>query len=159
MFCFTKLNDLMDLPETTYTKITSDQYDAEKGLLELYRNFVSEMLKISLAGVAVLGFLQNVISNNGTLDNATKWWGLLSMSAFAISSICALIFLYYSAEGYRYYIAGIRAKEHSDKYSPEEYVSFRKCILRNCVVSKAGSAFFLGLGAILTVIAIATVLF
>jgi len=161
MFWSKKIDDfdLMNHPDTAYTDLQGGLYEAEKGLLELYRNFVSEMLKISLAGVAVLGFLQRFIVKNGELCSATKWLGLLSMSTFAFSSICALIFLYSSAEGYRYYIAGLRAKMHPQNYSPEEYIAVRKKILRYCFLSKAGSAIFLSLGAIFTVLAVATVLF
>ena len=159
MFWSKKLDDLMKHPDTAYTPLKVDQYEAEKGLLELYRNFVSEMLKISLAGVAVLGFLQKFIGDNGKLCQTTKCLGLLSISTFALSAIFALFFLYYSAEGYRYYIAGLRAKAHPEKHSPEEYIAYRVKKLRYCLMTKVGSAIFLGLGAIFTVLAIATVLF
>jgi hypothetical protein len=159
MFWSNKIDDLMNHPDTAYTILQGDLYEAEKGLLQLYRNFVSEMLKISLAGVAILGFLQKFIRENGQLHPSTKVLGLMSMSSFAFSSICALIFLYASAEGYRYYIAGHRAKIHPQIDPPVKYLAVRKNILRYCILSKAGSAIFLSLGAIFTVLAIATVLF
>ena len=159
MFWSKKIDDLMNHPDTAYTPLQGNLYVAEKGLLELYRNFVTEMLKISLAGVAVLGFLQKFIREDGQLCPATKVLGLLSMLTFAFSSICALVFLYASAEGYRYYIAGLRASMHPQNDLPVEYLAVRGNILRYCLLSKACSAIFLSLGAIFTVSAIATVLF
>jgi hypothetical protein len=152
------LDDLLDEPSTAYHSFTNEHYDAEKGLLELYRNFVSEMLRMSLAGVAVIGFLSKFLKDGGPFTCQIKYLGILSMSSFALSSILALLFLYASAEGYRYYVAGLRSKLCDSDISPEEYLAKRKQFTNKCVWSKAGSAILLAVGAISACIAIFLIL-
>ena len=141
------LNDLMDEPGTAYSSLNDDLYNAENGLLELYRNFVTEMLRMSLAGIAVIGFLTKFLKDGETLPCLTKIFGMLSMGSFALSSILALLFLYASAEGYRYYISGLRSKLSNKDILSNKYLVKRRKSLQKCVWSKAGSAIFLGLGA------------
>lgn len=152
------LKDLMDEAGTAYSSLESQHYDAEKSLLELYRNFVSEMLRMSLAGVAVIGFLSKFLRDGGSFSCSTKILGILSMSSFALSSILALLFLYASAEGYRYYIVGLRSKLCNNDISPKKYLDKRKEFLKMCVWSKAGSAILLAVGALSACIAIILVI-
>ncbi len=164
MFFWPKgLPDLLEKPETAYDdKINAQEYEAEKGLLELYRNFVVEMLRISLAGVAVLGFLSKLAQGepNG-LDGLGKCLGASSMLFFAISSVLALAFLYTSANGYRCYIAGLRAKFTQVRiaYDAEHYLKTREEMLNSCRWTKFLAAVFLGLGALTATAAIWATLF
>ena len=152
------LDDLLDKPGPAYKVLENNQYDAEKGLLELYRNFVSEMLRMSLAGVAVLGFLSKFLKKGESFTPLTEFLGILSMCSFAASSILALLFLYASAEGYRYYIAGLRSKLCPSKISSDKYLAKRKEFTEKCIWSKAGSAIFLAVGAASACIAIILIL-
>lgn len=152
------LKDLLDEPSTAYKPLKNNEYDAEKGLLELYRNFVSEMLRMSLAGVAVIGFLSKFLKEGESFTGTIKFLGILSMSSFALSSILALLFLFASAEGYRYYIAGLRSKDCKSKCLPVDYLTKRIEFTDICVLSKAGGAICLGVGAISACIAIILVL-
>ena len=148
------MDDLLDESDTAYCPLDSLDYAAEKELLEFYRNFVSEMLRMSLAGVAVIGFLAKFLKDGHIFTICTKVFGFISMSSFALSSILALIFLYASAEGYRYYLSGLRSKLCNSKHPPDEYLAKRKEFLAMCIWSKAGSAIFLSVGAIFACIAI-----
>ncbi len=153
------LDDLLDDPDLAYKSLDSNLYNAEKGLLELYRNFVSEMLRISLAGVAVIGFLSKFLKDGGSFTSCAKVFGILSMGSFAVSAVLALLFLYASAEDYRYYIAGLRSKEcEYTKISPDKYLAKRREFINRCVWSKAGSAVSLALGAVFAFFAILFVL-
>ncbi len=150
------LPDLMDEPRSAYhEKANSERYEAEKGLLDLYRTFVTELLRISLAGVAVLGFLSK-LANGGDLNCLSKFLGASSMVFFAVSSFLALAFLYASSNGYRCYIAGLRAKvtnlktEHSSNY----YLEIREKMLKSCRWTKFLATAFLALGAFTAMLAI-----
>lgn len=80
------LPDFTEDPNSAYTnKIDSARYEAEKGLLELYRAFVVEMLRISLAGVVVLGFLSKL--SRQTLGDFSVIFGTISMGFFAASTL------------------------------------------------------------------------
>jgi hypothetical protein len=50
-------DDLLDLRETAYLKLEGDAFKPEQELAEKYRTFVTEMLRLSLAGIAVYSFL------------------------------------------------------------------------------------------------------
>ena len=141
------MDDLLDHPSTAYVKMSELDYEAEKGLLELYRNFVSEMLKISLAGVAVLGFLSKLAPDGNPLPPNAKLFGTISMFSFAGSSALCLLFLFLSAEGYRWYVAGVRSTL-CGQGEPEEYLKKRKRILRFCASSKLISAILIAIGAL-----------
>ena len=142
-----KIHDLLNEPSTAYIDLDSDSYSAEKGLLELYRSFVSEMLKISLAGVAVLGFLSKFLTDGDKLAPCPKFYGTISMFSFALSSALCLLFLYLSSEGYRYYIAGLRASEANNVSMAKQSLRDRKIILKFCLGSKIGSAILIAIGA------------
>ena len=115
--------------------------------MDLYRNFVLELLRISLAGVVVLGFLSEL--SNGALKDLSKYLGTFSMVFFAISTFLALAFLYASSNGYRCYIAGLRAKETNGnmKHSPDKYLEIREKMLKSCRWTKFLATVFLALGA------------
>ena len=154
-----RLDDLMDDHVTAYKSLDNNLYNAEKGLLELYRNFVSEMLRVSLAGVAVIGFLSKLLKDGGSFTPGSKLFGVISMISFSLSAIFALIFLYASAEDYRYYIAGLRSKLCNNVILPNRYLEKRREFVDKCVWSKAGSAILLAIGAISACIAIILILF
>lgn len=155
-----ELPDLLEKSGTAYDeKISAQEYEAEKGLLELYRTFVIEILRISLAGVAVLGFLTKL--KNGVLNDPSKYIGATSTLFFAVSSILALVFLYASANGYRCYIAGLRAKAANIRsdYDADYYLCVREKMLKSCRWSKFLATVFLALGALTAMIAIWSIFF
>ena len=146
------LPDLLNQSNTAYDgKMNVQEYGAEKGLLELYRSFVIELLRISLAGVAVLGFLSRL----GELAGPSKWLGATSTLFFAISAVLALAFLFASANGYRCYIAGLRAKfAERPRYGADHYLSLRGSMVESCRWSKFLATVFLALGALAAMAAI-----
>ncbi len=141
-------DDLLRTTDTAYEDLDGKKYMAEKELLDLYRSFVSEMLKVSLAGIAVLGFLTNFIRNGDELCFVTKLYGSISMIIFSVGAVCALVFLYVSAEGYRYYIAGLRSKKRKDDDASNKCLEKRRAYIDICIISKATSAISSALGAI-----------
>ena len=140
-------DDLLSKADTAYGDLESKEYIAEKELLDHYRSFVSEMLKVSLAGIAVLGFLTNFIRTGGELCFVTKLFGSISMVIFSVGAVCALIFLYTSAEGYRYYIAGLRSKKLKNIVASNRCLEKRLAYIDICIITKATSAISLALGA------------
>ena len=155
-----RLSDLMDQSSTAYDdKINAQKFEAEKGLLELYRTFVIELLRISLAGVAVLGFLSKLVE--GQLTGPSRCLGATSMFFFAISSVLALAFLYASANGYRAYIAGLRAKvaKVDTEFNADYYLEIREQLLKSCRWTKFLATVFLGLGALTAMTAIWATIF
>jgi hypothetical protein len=44
-------------PETAFGKLDEEKYRAERDLVERYQAFVAELLRLSLLGIAVFGFL------------------------------------------------------------------------------------------------------
>ncbi len=153
-------SDLMDESGSAYNEeVDSAKYEAEKGLLELYRTFVTELLRISLAGIAVLGFISKL--SGGNLNCASKSLGIISMICFAGSSSYALFFLYASANGYRCYIAGLRAEASNIhmKHNSGEYLKKRKAMLKYCERAKSRAALLLFLGAFAATVAIISILF
>jgi hypothetical protein len=155
-----KEDDLLKYPETAYLKLSSDQYQAEEELAEKYRSVVAEILRLSLAGIAVFAFLKN----QRTLET-TKYWAAFGVLCFAISAGLSLWFLFEASEGLRWYIAGLRysaaekCETIKEALAPRDLnraaavLKKRDRIIHRCRWSKAGAAIFLVLGVILMGIA------
>src|SRR3712207_409822 len=55
------INDPLRNPNTAFGKLDEEKYRAERDLVERYQAFVAELLRLSLLGIAVLGFLYKII--------------------------------------------------------------------------------------------------
>ena len=53
-------NPLRNL-ETAFGKLDEEKYRAERDLVDRYQAFVAELLRLSLLGIAVFGFLYKII--------------------------------------------------------------------------------------------------
>lgn len=165
-----KLDDLLDKPEAAYVGMDEKNYRAEQDLADRYRSFVAEILRLSLAGLAVFSFiykqnspLPETLHNPATKD-VFAFWGL---AMFALSAFFALVFLYCASEALRWYIVGLRYRTHLPKAQPAEgqaasgktrpedaCLAKRKRWIKVCRASKALAASTLALGGIFMACAI-----
>ena len=150
-------NDLLDSPETAYVKMTEQEYRAEQELADRYRSFVTEILRLSLAGLAVFSFIYKQGSDLPRTISALALkdvFALLGVAMFSLSVVSALVFLYSASEGLRWYIAGLRYRSQqeqaaSDKErSDHDYLAERNRWIVQCRWSKLLAALTLALGGI-----------
>lgn len=157
-----KLDDLLDNPETAYVEMDEKKYRAEQDLADRYRSFVSEILRLSLAGLAVFSFIykQNPPLPETWHNLPTKdVFAFLGLALFAFSAASALSFLYFASEALRWYIAGLRYRAHmpeaqpaerqaaSGKMCPEDaYLAKRKTFIKIGRASKGVAVLTLALG-------------
>jgi hypothetical protein len=150
-------DDLLDEPGTAYLDLEDRRFKVEQDLAEKYRSFVSEMLRLSLAGVAVFSFIEKFTDgNHGSLSLAA-----VGVIFFAFSSGCSLYFMFGASEGLRWYIVGLRHstgdKCKNQKFDPEQakrMLDRRKRILKRCRFSKGAAAWSLFGGALCMALAL-----
>lgn len=140
-------------PRTAFGKLNEQQYKAELELVDRYQSFVAEILRLSLAGIAVFGFLlKNVFKLNEkseflTIIGIAKTLAGIAVLMFCISAVCALIFRFFAAEGARFYIEALRFRPENLNLSQQSLdVRYRK--IRVCRWSKATAAISLALGGV-----------
>ena len=141
-------------PSVMYVDVDEKKYKAELELLDRYQSFSAELLRLSLLGLAIFGFLyQQVFAKpNDTIPiDDVKYWSRLSIISFALAAVFALIYRYCSTEAMRHYLMGLRLSGKS-LAEPELKTRFRWLMV--CIVCKAASAIFLGLGAALSALAL-----
>ena len=151
-------DDLLSDPKTAFATLKPEQYKAEQELADRYRSFVAEILRISLAGIAVFGFLYKA-----PLDSAQPISGAIAavgVLMFAASAVCALIFLFFAAESLRYYVIALRHYAKNPSPSDRDMAS-ATCNLEErlkrisvCRRSKAWASFALASGGVLMAFAI-----
>jgi hypothetical protein len=163
------LPDLLDKSQTAYVEMKEQQYRAERELADRYRSFVTEMLRLSLAGLAAFSFIYKQSSPVAQTINAqvNYCWVLWGLRMFALSAACALLFLYLASEGLRWYIAGLRyylqpqeaqvaegQAASGEGRSADVYLAERMKWIRLCRYSKGLAAITLALGGIFMAFAI-----
>lgn len=133
------------------------EYKAEVDLVEKYQSFVAEILRLSLLGIAVFGFLFKEIIQDvdaealKAMDICTDFesvriYGAYGVIMFVLSIGCALYFRYKATEGIRYYIMALRFMKKGEKPNAEYSLCRREKVIGLCRVCKAGAAIFLWLG-------------
>lgn len=161
--------DLLDNPEYAYLDLDGKKYGAELELVDRYRSFVSEMLRLSVLGIAVFGFLYKYLFKDSNTAPEVLILAAIGIIAFALSAIFALIFLYFANEGFRWYIVGLRYNKKArmrgdtDKESAQcsneiicaNTMAQKAARIRQgpCTFSKKFAAFFLAAGAIFVALA------
>ncbi len=82
-------NPLRNL-ETAFGKLDEEKYRAERDLVDRYQAFVAELLRLSLLGIAVFGFLYKIIfeANLGmsTLTQFASTLAAIGVLMFGISA-------------------------------------------------------------------------
>jgi hypothetical protein len=158
-------DDLLKKPLTAYRELDESKYKAEQELADRYRSFVTEILRLSLAGIAVFGFLYKEIFQCSQERNVeiAQHLAALGVIMFAASAMYALVFIYAASEGYRYYIVGLRYFDQdnpsgTDISSAESYLTIRREKIDVCRNSKACSSLALGFGGMFMAASICIIL-
>lgn len=142
-------------PRTAFGKLDEVSYKAELDLVDRYQLFVAEMLRLSLAGLGIFGFIYekifspNVLRLTAPCAIQAKSAAALGLFSFSICAASALVFRYFATEGARYYIQALRyasSPDARDARLSKESLETRRKRVKICKISKASSAFFLGLG-------------
>jgi len=135
--------DLLDNPATAYSPLPDNEFKPEQELAEKYRSFVSEILRLSLAGVAAFSFLQNYIYKSA----GVRAFACLGLVFLAVSIGMSLRFLFGASEGLRWYIVGLRYRKSNDEANATKMLAKRRDIVRRCRYDKRYAAAFLLFGA------------
>lgn len=139
-------------PSIVYTSLDNQALDAEKELINKYQTFSAELLRLSLLGIAAIGFIYT--ENLKHLSRASKHYAALSALFFGFSAIYAIFHRYLSSETLRYYIRGLQwqskflnDKAEIDRCSAKNCLKFRRKIMWGCMILKFLSASSLAIGA------------
>jgi len=146
-------------PETAYAKLDEDNVNAEMMLLDKYQSFSAEIIRLSLLGIAVFGFLYKEVlaelikvmekkKPELSLDYV-KYYAICSIVLFGLATILALIYRYLSTDSMRFYLDGLRYHKSNCPEKSREKLNKRKRKLTFCVTSKIGFAVSFG-GAVVT---------
>ena len=161
-----KPDDLLKEPEIAYRQLEEQKYKAEQELADRYKSFVTEILRLSLAGIAVFGFLYNEIFQCSQTPDVAGAQNLAAIGVvmFAASAVYALFFLYSAAEAFRYYVVGLRHYVKLPAPTPEDIESARNSLgtrdaqIHVCRWSKLLASLALGLGGVFMAAAIFRIL-
>jgi hypothetical protein len=162
------LKDPLRDPDKAFDDLAEIKYRAELELVDRYQSFVAELLRLSLAGIAVVGFLfQYLISSNSpttinVLAVLAKVLAAFGVLMFGISAAFALVFRFFAAEGARFYIEALRFTpanaDGAQKQLARKRLDIRDKKIRICRTSKAIAAGTLALGGVLEAAAFALLL-
>lgn len=143
-------------PEIMYTIVDDKKYKSELEIIDRWQSFSAELLRLSLLGIAIFGFLyQQVLANFDAAKysdvpiDSIKWLSKLSVICFAVSTVCALIYRYGSTEAMMHFLRGIKNPSEDEK----ELIS-RNWWLSLCLFVKILSAIFLASGTVVAAIVI-----
>jgi hypothetical protein len=146
--------DLLNLPRTAYADLPEGKYKTEQDLAEKYKSLVSEILRLSLGGIAVFSFLEKGLRES----YIAATFASAGVRFFSASIALSLWFLYDASEGVRWYIVGLRDFKTNgiDDKDPRGMLEKRRGIVSRCHNAKRGAAICLALGALCMVIATAS---
>ena len=144
-----QLTDPLKDPDKAFGDLNEGKYRAELELVDQYQAFVAELLRLSLAGIAVFGFLYEYLSssNSSIITNVLAAFGVLM---FGISAAFALFFRFFATEGARFYIEALRFTPANatcaQKDRAQQSLDIRDGKIRFCRTSKAIAAVTLAVG-------------
>ena len=146
-----ELKDPLRDPDKAFGDLEEREYRAELELVDRYQAFVAELLRLSLAGIAVFGLLyEYLISSTNVLANVLAAFGVLM---FGISAASALVFRFFASEGARFYIEALRFTRanggREQKERAKKSLDIRDEKVRICRTSKGIAAVTLALGGVL----------
>jgi hypothetical protein len=151
-------NDPMTHLDTAHVELEENQYKAEIELADRYQSFTAELLRLSLLGIAVFGFLYKEIFLNlestanllipcGSIGTVKSFAGN-SILSFGVCALFSLIFRYFSTESTRLYLEALRFQISGDRNKAELKLKRRIWVVRVCIASKAGAVIGLSSGAV-----------
>jgi hypothetical protein len=152
-------NDPLRDPDTAFGELDEEKYSAERDLVERYQAFVAELLRLSLLGIAVFGFLYKIIFEANLLSKLPQAAPILAafgVAMFGISALFALGFRFFSTTSLGLYIEALRFKECTPPKPEDAKESLDRRHRTNviCTRSKAIAAATLALGAALETAAV-----
>jgi hypothetical protein len=155
------INDPLRNPDTAFGKLDEDKYRAERDLVDRYQAFVAELLRLSLLGIAVFGFLYKITFEAGATLGLAKVLAALGIFAFGISALFALAFRFYAVESFDLYIQAFRFKDATLPQGGDAQERLNRRHGRNviCTTSKAIAAGTLALGGVLEAVAVILIIF
>lgn len=146
--------DPLNDPSTAFDDLTETNYKAELELVDRYQSFTAEILRLSLLGIAVFGFLYEKIFKDidpqklSTNIRAAKDLAASGVLSFGVSAAGALVFRFFATEGARFYIEALRLKSKDISRAQESLNKrYRKILI--CRWSKGIAAVTLALGGVL----------
>jgi hypothetical protein len=141
------VSDGLKSPFPAYISLKEDTYKAEQDLAEKYRSFVSEIMRLSLAGIGVFPFL--IINIKSPLKMPCWGWvsAALGILFLAVGIFFAMRFLFGASEGLRWYIAGLRYYD-TEKPKAQAALDRRAIIIRRCRHDKFSAALCLIIGVV-----------
>ena len=146
-----ELKDNLD-PTIVYLALEDKGLNAEQELTDKYQAFSTELLRLSLLGIAVIGFIYK--ENLEVLPRVSEHYAALSAIFFGFSAVSALFHRYLSSETLRYYIRGLQweskflhSQELKDRLNAAKYLKYRQKIMWGCVILKFLSTLALAIGA------------
>lgn len=88
-----------------WLSVPEPMYKPDLELLSKFQAFSTEILRLSLLGLSVFGVM---LTANILNTVKIKWYVIISIIAFGISSGLSLTHRFYSTQGFRYHIQAIR---------------------------------------------------
>ena|SRR5215207_5230660 len=154
-------------PETAFGQLDEEKYRAERDLVERYQAFVAELLRLSLLGIAVFGFLFKIIfeANLGSSKLAqiapklAFFPAAIGVALFGASAVLALVFRFYSIQSLGLYIEALRFKECSKPGDAKESLDCRHRKNRICTWTKLFASLALALGGVFEAVAVMGMLY
>ena len=150
-------DDPFDNPLTAYWPLEEKRYKTEMELADRYQAFTAELLRLALLGIAAFGFLYKEAflefdtSQHPDVDIlAAKTRAACGIALFGLTSASALLFRYCSSETVRLYLDGLRFSAAGADAEAAQSLICRRRLVYVCIISKAGAAAFLAVGALLT---------
>jgi hypothetical protein len=155
-------NDPLRNPDTAFGTLEETKYRAELELVDRYQSFTAELLRLSLLGIAVFGFLYKIIFEAkldlSKLSQTPPRLAAIGVLMFGISALAALVFRFFAAEGARFYIEALRFTltnaDCAQKECATESLARRYQKVLICRWSKAIAASALALGGVLEAVAV-----
>ena len=152
-------NDPLTDPDKAFGDLKESNYKAEIELVEKYQSFVAEILRLSLLGIAVFGYLYKDVfhtdsAQSGANIGLPKTLAAFGVLMFGVSAANALVFRFFATEGARFYIEAFRFKGIADEGRAQKSLDRRYGKIRICMWSKATAAVTLALGGLLVAVAL-----
>jgi len=149
-------------PDKLYTDLDEKCYKAEFELLDRYHAFSAELLRLSLLGIAVFGFLFKETFLKIDWQNAASvsWYAALGSILFLfLASASALAQRLLSTDAARYFVyglrlhanitdAGIHQSSNDDVSERDSCLRGRRKLLKWSLSLKYSAVIFLGLGTL-----------
>ena len=139
--------DGLESPSTAYTPLKDDAYKPEQDLAEKYRSFVSEIMRLSMAGIGIFPFLIISIKSPMVIPPWCWRFAIVGVLFLAVSIFFAMRFLFGASEGLRWYIAGLRYFD-ANRTSSQAALDRRHIIIKRCRHDKFSAALCLIAGAV-----------